>query len=58
MTPLQVTLLHYTEWAPLKAPVNTKALLAVTKELLEVQRHTGNKAITVMCRYLQCLDNV
>ena len=52
MTPLQVTLLHYTDWEPFKAPVNTKALLAVTKELLEVQRHTGNKAITVMCRYL------
>ena len=52
MTPLQVTLLHYMEWEPLKASVNTKALLAVTKELLEVQRHTGNKAITVMCRYV------
>ena len=46
-------MLHYTDWAPLKAPGNTKALLGVTKELLEVQRHTGNKGITVMCRYLQ-----
>ena len=36
MTPIQVTLLYYTEWAPLNAPINTKALLAVTKELLEV----------------------
>ncbi|XP_065904666.1 receptor-type tyrosine-protein phosphatase alpha-like isoform X2 [Dysidea avara] len=47
--PLQVTLLHYTAWPSEKAPSNTKAILGVTKELLEIQRHTGNKAITVMC---------
>ena len=43
-------MLHYTDWPVNGVAKDTKALLALMKEVLELQRTTGNQAITVMCR--------
>ena len=45
-----VTMLHYTNWPATGIAADTKSLLSLIKEVLEIQRGTGNKAITVMCR--------
>ena len=45
-------MLHYTEWPDDDKPTNKAALLALIKDALELQRNTGNRAMTVMCRYL------
>ncbi|XP_065904304.1 receptor-type tyrosine-protein phosphatase delta-like isoform X2 [Dysidea avara] len=44
-----VTMLHYTNWPATGIAADTKSLLSLIKEVLEIQRGTGNKAITVMC---------
>jgi len=45
-------MLHYTDWPNDEKPTNKAALLALIKDALELQRNTGNRAMTVMCRYL------
>ena len=43
-------MLRYTDWPADGVAKDTKVLLALLKEVLEIQRTTGNQAITVMCR--------
>jgi len=45
-----VTMLHYTDWPANGVAADNKSLLSLFKEVLEIQRNTGNKVITVMCR--------
>ena len=45
-----VTMLHYTDWPATGVATDNKSLLSLFKEVLEIQRNTGNKVITVMCR--------
>ena len=43
-------MLHYASWPDEEKPNDNPGLLAITKDALELQRNTGNRAMTVMCR--------
>ena len=43
-------MLHYTDWPVDGVAKDAKVILSLIKEILEIQRTTRNKAITVMCR--------
>ena len=43
-------MLHYTDWPADGIAKDEHVILNLIKEVLEIQRTTGNKAIIVMCR--------
>ena len=47
-----VTLFHYPQWPEKGRPSDVTLLLQVIESLNVVQRNTGNKPITVMCKYV------
>ena len=45
-----VTQFHYTDWTEHSCPNNPTGILTMLEDLNKVQRNTGNKTITVMCK--------
>ena len=49
-TSFVVTQYQYTEWSEHSCPVNYENMLVLLEDLNKVQRSSGNKPITVMCK--------
>ncbi len=49
-----VTLFHHTEW-PLDGRPNTGTLIEMLDMITKSQMSTGNRPITVMCKYVSVL---